>query len=53
VLKGAGTVSGHGGQTFWEKIRRRGFQFAHPGFDNMSGQTPSYDTTAITQIKAN
>jgi len=52
--RGAGTVSGQGGQTFLEKnsaqsaeknfqFAHSGFQFAHPGFNNMGGQRPSCD----------
>jgi len=52
MIRGAGTVSGQGGQRFLEKIRREapkiffefahpGVQFAHPGFNSKGGQRPS------------
>jgi len=45
TIRGAGTVSGHDGQTFLEKIRRQAskffFSFAPPGFNDMDGKRPS------------
>ena len=61
-FRGSGTVSGQGGQTFLEKIRRQapkfflslptGFQFAYPGFNKMVGKRPSCDYLNKSSLKS-
>jgi len=54
--RGAGTVSGQGGQTLLEKFfvesAQPGYQFAHPGFNKMGGQRPSRDYLSKSLLKS-